>query len=82
MSKVHHTTELDECCIDCGRPFLMLWENKKETNGRSETKWGAGYCTECKTKRNGGKPPLGLHALNEIARRGITKEKYYEEHGY
>jgi hypothetical protein len=82
MSKTHHTTETDEHCIDCGRPFLMLWNNKEETNGRSETQWGAGYCTECRTKRNGGLPPLGLYDLNEIAKRKITKEQYYKECGY
>lgn len=39
-------------------------------------------CPECIAKYNDGRPPLGLHDLNEIRKRGITKEEYYKEHGY
>lgn len=81
--KVHHTTETDEHCSQCNRPFIYYWYDKEEMNGRGETKWGYNeICTDCKTKNNNGKPPLGLHDLNEIAKRGITKEQYYKEYGY
>lgn len=39
-------------------------------------------CPECIKKYNDGRPPLGLKDLNEIRERGITKEQYYNEHGY
>jgi len=29
-----------------------------------------------------GRPPLGLWDYNEIRRRGITKDQYYQERGY
>ena len=82
MRKVHHTTEMKECCTKCGRPFLMHWYDAEELNGHSETMWRNNICTDCRTAENNGRPPLGLSDLNEIAKRDITKEQYYAEQGY
>jgi hypothetical protein len=37
--KIHHTTIREELglCMICGKPILMLWKDKEEKNGRSET---------------------------------------------
>ena len=81
MKKTHHTSYTDERCKKCGRRFKMYWYDKEEKNGKSETSWG-GVCIDCRTKENNGKPPLGLYDLNEIRKRGISKEQYYKEKGY
>ncbi len=41
-----------------------------------------GVCPECIAKYSNGRPPLGLHDLNEIRGHNITKDEYYKEHGY
>lgn len=80
---IHHTTESDDHCPQCERVFLWLWDDAEEKHGRMETKWGFNEIyTDCKTKNNNGRPPLGLHDLNEIRKRNITEEQYYKEHGY
>lgn len=64
--KIHHTTIKEELgnCLICGKPILMLWKDKEEKNGQTETytekKNGAVHyaCT-------GGK---SLHQLNEERR--------------
>ena len=81
--KTHHTTETDEHCSQCGRKFIFYWYDAEEKNGRGETKWGYNeICTDCRTINNNGRPPLGLKDLNDIAKRRITKDQYYKEHGF
>jgi len=81
--KIHHTTESKYKCGQCGRTMLWLWKNAEEKNGHLETLYGFNkICLDCKTANNNGRPPLGLKDLNEIRKRGITKDQYYKEHGY
>lgn len=81
LSKYHHTTKTKEHCTQCDRPFLMLWKDKEETSGQSETKWRNNICTQCVTK-NKGRPPLTLSDHNSIAINRLTKEQCYKQHGY
>lgn len=80
---IHHTSESDKSCGQCGRPLLWYWEDEDEKNGSLEISFGSNrICKDCKTKNNDGKPPLGLSDLNQIRKRGISKEQYYKEMGY
>ena len=81
--KIHHKSKSEYSCPVCKRTLFWLWEDKEEKNGQLEQTRGLNYtCIDCITKQNDGKPPLGLSDLNEIRKRGITKEQYYKEHGY
>ena len=83
METIHHTTETNETCSQCDRVFMFQWYDAEEKSGRGETKWGYyEICTECRTANNNGRPPLSLRDLNEIAKRKITRDIYYKEHGY
>ena len=82
--KIHHVTDMDEKCVICDKPFKKYWFDADEQNGVSDTMWGFDgnhKHKEC-VERETGKPPLGLNDLNEIEKRGITREQYYKEHGY
>ena len=82
--KVHHTTEMKETCIICGKPFLMMWYDADEKNGRSETRHGFegrqkhGACIEKET----GRPVLSLADLNSMREKGMTQDEYYKSKGY
>lgn len=84
IKKPHHTTEMKETCILCGKPFLMIWFDAEETNGRSETRYGfEGHqkhasCIEKET----GRPPLSLRDINLMRRKGMTQDEYYKSKGY
>lgn len=39
-------------------------------------------CSNCVTKHNNGRPPLGLSDINEMRKLEITEEQYYKKHGY
>ena len=46
--KVHHKTGTGKFCASCGHEFQMLWFDKEEKNGQSETYYGAGpICETC-----------------------------------
>lgn len=82
--KVHHITDMTEKCVVCGKPFKKFWFDSDEQNGVSERMHGFENDlkhAECIEKETG-KPPLGLQDLDEIEKRGITREQYYKEHGY
>lgn len=63
--KIHHTTESDKKCSQCGDPFIWFWKDKEEKNGWHETMYGSdkicGFCIE----ENTGSPPKSLQELNE-----------------
>lgn len=84
MAKIHHTTDMTEHCIICDKPFKKNWFDAEEKNGRSEIMYGfeGSYKHRECIIMSTGRPPLGLHDLNEIEKRGISKEKFYQEHGY
>jgi hypothetical protein len=83
MKHIHHKSGSGEFCPRCGREFTWLWYDAEEKNGRMEMKWTSDeICLGCVTIKNGGRPPLGLNDLEDIKKRGITKEKYYKEKGY
>lgn len=85
MRKPHHIADHHKNCTQCKKPFKYYWFDAEEMNGQSETMYGSdegNICGDCKTKNNGGKPPLSLVDLNEIRRLGITREEYYKKYGY
>lgn len=77
------TYDRNDPCPRCNFPRKWEWYDVKQTNGRSETRYGFDkICGVCVTRENNGRPPLGLQDLNQIRERGISKEQYYQEHGY
>lgn len=83
MRMVHHKSGSGEFCPRCGREFIFEWYDQEEKNGKMETKWTTDeICLDCVKKQNNGLPPLGLKEIEEIRKRGITKEQYYKEKGY
>lgn len=73
MKHIHHTTETNKRCALCDRPFLWLWRDAEETNGRSELRWGSPpACYDCHLDRRGEKP-LTLHEHNEQRKREANR---------
>ena len=82
--KIHHTTEMKERCVYCGKPFLMMWYDAEEKYGRSETAYGIEgkqKHAECINKSTG-RPPLSLKDLNIMRQKGLSQEQYYKSKGY
>jgi hypothetical protein len=84
MKPIHHTTEMKECCVLCGKPFLMMWYDAEEKNGRSETRHGHegkqkhSACIEKET----GRPPLSLSDINDMRSKNMSQDQYYKSKGY
>lgn len=66
-------------CLSWEKVDVSIYKQRKK-EGRSTRI--SEVCPDCIAKYNGNRPPLGLCDLNEIARLGITKEEYYQKHGY